>query len=269
MRLILPFLIPLLAADAAVQNVTVTEFSATQAIIKYQAPDQSPCTVEISENPTFIPAVNDVDPAKFGSASSDLRAGSINAGGERFFVAGKRAAEIRLDGVRYSRALQADTIYYYRITCAGPGNLRTGTFKTSNIPFGNTYAEAEPGDRNRPGTLAQPHISLSDRNERVIDAQTGLLLKRLSAASDTFVPIDGAPFTVARGSDWQNLSNLAASDGNVATISASTAPLFLGIKTNTAGQAPYTDYINSFEAAYVGRPKGAWGYYQAHMVAFR
>ncbi len=118
-----------------------------------------------------------------------------------------------------------------------------------------------------PARWRQPHISLSDRNERVIDAQTGLLLKRLSAASDTFVPIDGAPFTVARGSDWQNLSNLAASDGNVATISASTAPLFLGIKTNTAGQAPYTEYINSFEAAYVGRPKGAWGYYQAHIVA--
>ena len=255
------------AGQAAIQNVTVTEFTATQAILNYQAPDTAACKVEISENPSFLPLVNDVDPAKFTLASSDSRQGSVQAGGERLFVAGKRSAEVGIDGVRYSRALQANTVHYYRLTCNGTGNMATGTFKTMNIPFGATYAEAEPGDRNNPGVLAQPHISLNNRNEQVIDNQTGLLMKRLSAATDTYVPIGGAPFTVARSTAWQNLGNLASPDGNAASISASSAPLFLALKTNTAGQAPYTEYINAGEAAYVGKPHGAWGYYQAHVLA--
>ena len=267
MRILFLFLAFTIAGKAAIQNVTVTEFTATQAILKYEAPDNSPCQVEVSEQPSFAPLVDDVDPAKFASAASDQRPGSVQAGDERFFVIGKRAAEVAQDGTRYSRALQADTQHYYRVTCPGPGNVATGTFKTMNIPFGNTYAEAEPADRARPGALAHPHLSLDNRTQRVVDPQTGMLIKRLSAASDTFQPVNGVPFTIARSTAWRSLSNLGGQDGQYATVSASTAPLFLAVRTNMAGQAPYTDYINAFAAAYTGRPHGAWGYYQGHVIA--
>jgi len=63
------------AAQAAIQNVSAVEFTATQAILKYQAPDGAPCTIEVSENPSFLPVVNDVNSVKFASAASDDRAG--------------------------------------------------------------------------------------------------------------------------------------------------------------------------------------------------
>ncbi len=254
------------AAQAAIQNVSAVEFTATQAILKYQAPDGAPCTIEVSENPNFLPVVNDVNPVKFASAASDGRAGNVQAGNERSFVIGKRAAEVGLDGARYSRALQANTRHYFRITCAGAGNVATGSFKTMNIQFGNNYLEAEPGDRKRPGEMAQPHISLSNRSDEVIDPLTGLLLKRLSAGNDTIQPINGAPWMVARSSRWQGVGNVFAQDGQSATVSASTAPLFLGLKTGVGG-APYTGGMTSWAQPYAGILMLSYGYYQAHLVA--
>ena len=252
-------------AGAAIGGAAVTEFTATQAILKYQAPDSSPCSVEVSENPNFQPLVHDVNPAKFTGAGNDNRAGNVLAGAERWFVIGKRAADVGLDGVRYSRALQASTRHYYRITCPGAGNVVSGNFSTMNIQFGNTYEEAQPGDRNRPGELAQPHIGLSDRSEQVIDPQTGLLLKRLSAGNDWATPINGAPFVIARSASWQNTGNVLAQDGKFAT-SIGTAPLFLAVRTGANASAPYTNYMASWRDPYGGF-LGAFGYYQAHLVA--
>ena len=254
------------AAQAAIQNVSAVEFTATQAILKYQAPDTAACTVEVSENANFVPVVNDVDAAKFAMASSDLRPGNVQAGGERSFVIGKRAAEVGLDGGRYSRALQANTRHYFRITCPGPGNVATGLFKTMNIQFGNNYLEAELGDRKRPGEMAQPHISLSNRTEQVIDPLTGLLLKRLSSGNDTIMPVNGMPWMTARSSTWQGLSNIFAQDGQPATVSASTAPLFLALKTGVGGAA-YTGGMTSYAAPYAGILMLGYGYYQAHLIA--
>jgi len=84
-------------AGAAIGGAAVTEFTATQAILKYQAPDSSPCSVEVSENPNFQPLVHDVNPAKFTGAGNDNRAGNVLAGAERWFVIGKRAADVGLE----------------------------------------------------------------------------------------------------------------------------------------------------------------------------
>jgi len=113
-------------AQAAIQNVSIEGVTATQAILKYQAPDPTACTVGVSESPTLLPLVNAVDPARFASASSDARPGSAQNRAEHVFVVGKRAAELGLDGVRYSRALQTVTPHYYRITCGN--DQATGAF---------------------------------------------------------------------------------------------------------------------------------------------
>ncbi|MDQ6676905.1 MAG: hypothetical protein M3Z09_06385, partial [Acidobacteriota bacterium] len=254
------------ALAAAIQNVSVTEVTATQAIIRYEAPDNSACTVEVSENSNFRPLVNDVDPVKFASAWSDSRQGSISAGNERSFVIGKRAAEIGLDGTRYSRALQNETRHYFRITCPQSGSVAKGDFDTMAIPFGNSYAEAEPGDPLKPGANAQPHISLNDRTEQVIDPQTGLALKRLSSGNDNYQIINGAPLTIARSSSWQNLGNLQAQDGQMTTVAGTSGPLFLGLSNTPPTAAPYTEYMDGQSTAYTDHGHVAYGYYQAHLV---
>src|SRR3974390_2044303 len=70
--LFLPAILP-----GAVTNLRVTGVTATQAVISYDAPDANPCTVAVSESPTYTPLVYDVDPSLFANADSDARDGSL------------------------------------------------------------------------------------------------------------------------------------------------------------------------------------------------
>ncbi len=93
------------------QSVTVTGVTATetQAVIRYIAPNQSACSVQISESSSLTPLVHDVDPVLFPGSNLDTRVGTTTnpTSTERVFVAGKRDAETASDGKRYSRALNA------------------------------------------------------------------------------------------------------------------------------------------------------------------
>jgi hypothetical protein len=253
------FLFAALNASAAVvvSNISVT---ATQALLPFTAPDSSACQVEVSESSSYVPLVHDVDPALFQGANLDSRAGSISRDNERIFVVGKRAAEAALDSVRYSRALQTATTHYYRITCSG--QVVTGTFTTSTIPFGNTYAEAEAADPLHPGQYAYPTLSSNDPTQAVVDPQTGVLLKRLTMPSDVTVFGPGSSgFQIGRGTAWTRISNMLAGTG-VASVSGSTGKLFLGLDM-TQGQ--FTKFI-SIAAGYGPLP-AAFAYYQASITA--
>ena len=262
MRNIVLFCLIATVAQGAIQNVSVLGTTATQALIRYTAPNNSPCNVEVSESPTYLPLVNDVDNAKFASASSDSRQGSTLSGVERQFVIGKRSAEIGLDGIRYSRALQTATQHSFRITCPSTGDQASGNFQTTTIPFGNTYAEPEAGDPNIPGSYAYPTLSVTDRTQQVIDPQTGLLIKRLSLPQDLNETVTGMPLQIVRGANWMNLGNLGAADGNSATISGSTSQIFMGLPNG----APFFNYQHASAFAYQG-PTGAFGHYQVHLIA--
>ncbi len=250
------------SASATISNVVVLGTTATQAVIQYGAPNNSPCNVEISESPTYLPLVYDVDNSKFASASSDARPGSITNGVERRFVAGKRAAEVGLDTVRYSRALQTATQHYFRISCPSTGDKATGTFQTMTIPFGNTYAEPQAIDTSQPGKYALPTLSTSDRTQRIIDPQTGLLIKTVSLPQDVFAPVTGVPLSVNRSAAWTNLPNLASADGKVATVSAGTGNLFMALDP----ASPYFNFFTPYAAAYQN-PSTAFGYYQVNLIA--
>lgn len=251
-----------LPAPAAIHNVNVLGTTATQAVIQYTAPDNSACNVEISESPTYLPLVYDVDNTKFASASSDARAGSISNGAERHFVAGKRAAEIGLDTVRYSRALQAATRHYFRLTCPSTGDQATGTFQTSTIPFGATYTEPQAIDPAHPGSYALPTLSTNDRTQRVIDPQTGILIKTVTLPQDVFVPVTGVPLSVNRSTAWSGIPNLATADGKSATVSAGTGNLFMALDP----ASPYFNFFTPYAAGYQN-PSTAFGYYQVNLIA--
>src|ERR1035438_5959282 len=194
-------------AYGAVGNLQVRGVTATQAILAYRAPDTNPCSVEVSESPSYRPLAHDVDPALFAGSNLDNRDGATASGLQRVFVAGKRRAEKGSNGRWYSRALQAFTSHYFRVTCGG--SQATGTFLTANIALGNTYNETLPADpavSTRPyfsstGSYALPEFlnwnnqDSSARSEAVIDPQTGMLLKRLALPQDqpvTYLPGGGS-----------------------------------------------------------------------------
>src|SRR5450631_4492508 len=91
-------------------RVRVVGTTNTQAVLAYSAPDSNPCTVQVSESNTLSPLVHDVDARLFTGANSDARSSSVNSGTARQFVVGARLSQTALDGVTYSRALQAYTM---------------------------------------------------------------------------------------------------------------------------------------------------------------
>ena len=163
-------------------TVTLVGTTATQAILSYTAPDSNACQVKVSESASLTPLVHDVDPSLFVNADMDTSTSSLTSGTTRIFVVGKRAAEQALDGKYYSRALQTYTTHYYKVTCGS--SMATGSFQTSNIPVGNTYHDTLPVDPQHPGSYAYPTVSSTDRNEELIDPQTGISLQHINLPGD-------------------------------------------------------------------------------------
>ncbi len=155
-RSLLPVLLWLASAQAAVTNIRLVGSTPTQAVIAYTAPDSSACAIEVSESESYTPVVHDVNPELFSSANLDNRPGNVTDGQARTFVIGKRTAEIAFDGKYYSRALQAFTTHYYRIACGS--DTATGSFHTQNIMLGGMYKDPYPRDPNHPGRYAWPTI---------------------------------------------------------------------------------------------------------------
>ena len=230
-------------AYGAVGNLQVRGVTSTQAILAYRAPDTNPCSVEVSESQSYRPLAHDVDPALFAGSNLDSRPEATASGLQRVFVAGRRRAEKGTNGKWYSRALQAFTTHYFRITCGG--DQATGSFLTANIALGNTYNEAFPADpavSTRPyfsatGSYAWPEFTKWDRQdpaarpESVIDPQTGMLLKRLALPQDQ--PIAYWPgggdhdFTAAidSASAWGTSSAAILDDTSSATFTGTTSDM--------------------------------------------
>ncbi|MDQ2900952.1 MAG: hypothetical protein M3Y07_14310, partial [Acidobacteriota bacterium] len=226
---------------AAITRVAVLGTTATQAIVTYTAPDNAACVLEVSESGGFAPLVYDVDASKFSGANLDNRPGNITDtdGRERTFVVGKRAAEPALDNKKYSRALQAYTKHYFRVTCPSTGDMATGSFTTKNIQLGNTYADPLPVDKNNPGDYAWPTLSYGDRSEKHVDPLTGALIRRVTLPQDRYLNwpqnalSDPVAFTMARSTGWNSKdAALSNTDGTAAaTISGNnTASLYLSAR---------------------------------------
>jgi hypothetical protein len=198
--------------SAAIINLQVGGTTATQAVLRYTAPDVTACTVEVSEEPDYTPLVHDVNPALFAGSHSD-------GGGrrDRTFVVGKPGTGRAGDNKVYSRALQAWTPHYFRITCGA--DQATGTFVTSNIPFGRSYNEVPPHDPANPGDYLWPSTEWSNRAQTVVDPHSGTFMRRLSIARDSQDDLNDRTFTTASGTNWTSPSNVLADDASAATYS--------------------------------------------------
>jgi len=158
-------------------DLRVVGATSTQALLSYTAPSALPCSIEVSESRGFSPLVHDVNPGLFPGSNRD-------GGGElsRFFVIGKKTSGLAPDGKRYSRALQANTVHYYRLTCGAVSV--PGTFTTTNIPVGKTFPEPLPLDKANPGQYNFPTLEPGDRDQTVVDPNTGALLRRVTLPGD-------------------------------------------------------------------------------------
>lgn len=192
-------------AGAAIDNVRVQGVTATNAVLTYTAPDEQPCTLQVSRSPSFVPLEADVDSSLFPGASSDARPGNITTGRSRVFVVGMRgAAKKAATGKYVSRALEADTLYYFRISCPSSGAVypalpaNPNTFRTMNIPLGSTYSDPPPTDPANPGTAAVPDLDYASRQTRIVDPVTGLGMKALSFPGDMW----GSPASLTFGAAY-------------------------------------------------------------------
>ena len=181
------------------------------AIVAYAAPDQHACTLKVSRSANLSELEADVDATLFPGASSDLRPGNPANGRERVFVIGTRgAAKKSISGKYVTRALQADTDYFFQISCPSTGDVYPASatdwnsFHTSNIPLGNTYNDPPPADPENPGAYAFPDLDYTSRAASVVDPVTGLGVKPVSFPGDMW----SSPVSVTFQSAYNSGSKL-------------------------------------------------------------
>ena len=234
----------LLASAALAQTnipIQVAGVTAQQAVLRYNAPDATACTVKVSESSSLSPLVHDVDTTIFASSDQDSRAESISTATQRTFVVGKRRAEQGTNGHWYSRSLQAFTPHWAQVSCLSGTYVGTVQFTTGNIALGNPVTDplpADPAAGSKPayavtGYYAWPEFTKWDqvgdstsRQESIIDPKRGSLIKRISMPQDSPLGYgyDGdQAFTVAR-----------STSGNW------TIPALPAVVTNTGAAATYT-----------------------------
>lgn len=172
------FLSLVLHAQGAVSDLRVIGSTPTQILISFVADDPASCTIEVSKSSGYTPLAADVDPAIFGSTADDCnRSGNVVLGKQVIAVIGKQgpaAIEAGLDGYTRSRANQANTVYYVRVT---QGTSATIQVRTANIPLGASRGEALAVNSVRPfeydsvtaNAIVQPDFP---------DPYTGALIRR-------------------------------------------------------------------------------------------
>lgn len=171
-------------------TVNVISVSNTQAMIGYTAPTTGVCSIQGSESASYSPQVHDLDQTLFTNANLDDRAGNLGVGTTaRVSMIGTRVSNLSLDTVTYySRALQANTTHYVKVTCGS--SVGTASFATTNVPVGSTFNEPPLADPAVPGGWTLPTLS-GARNQIIIDPQTGIQNSRVSIQADI---TDGGSF---------------------------------------------------------------------------
>ena len=211
--LLLAGLAPVLYSQTAVTVVLVT---ATQATLSYSCANTSVATIEVSESNTYTPLVNAVNPALFTGAGQD--AGG-DTGPRPKFVIGIRDSPLDLNGNYTSRALQALTTHYGRISGCGAGSPIPFTFTTGNLLLSSSYLDWVQMDRTSPGSYIAPTLTNS-RSQVIIDPYQGTKITRISLPADSasdggggtgpflnfggFIKATGRPL-VNSGTGWLNL----------------------------------------------------------------
>jgi hypothetical protein len=210
--------------------------TATQAVVSFSVSDPAQCQVQVYSDVARTQLVDDANVALFAGAQQCNRAGSAIAGKRVSFVAGLRTSQRASDGKLHSRALAAQTTYYYTITDLVDGQAAQGSFSTTTLPLGNLYPEQAPFEPAAWDNRAYPQFdwTVSQRDQSLVDPLTGQLVKRVTFAGDGYANSQnstdglGAPLAagiVASGS-CSNAGNLNASGASYSTCTGA-AKIFM------------------------------------------
>jgi hypothetical protein len=243
MRRRLWFVWSVMPLAAQVTGLQVTGVTHTQAILSYTAPNTAPCTIEVSESPTYAPVVHDVDGSLFPGANSDAGR-NLASGRSRVVVIGKRRSDKAQDGRLYSRALAADTDHYVRVTCRS--SQAVTQFRTKTIAWGDTSSEPPPFHPDGFGNYGWPSMDWSPagRDKEYVDPMTGVKLKLMAWPGAGNGARGEAVVHADLWWDWQGAWTNAQeirSGGTAALASTSTAnaPIFVGIEPRPGVGMPF------------------------------
>jgi hypothetical protein len=114
-------------------------------MLTYTAPNGAPCIVEASDSPEYWQPLHDVDLLVFEGTNSDDQGRE-----QRIILIGAPSTEVGRGNTPHSRALQPDTLYYFRLTCGQA--VVTGTFRTIQLTNGTNYPDAPQPSRPSQGT---------------------------------------------------------------------------------------------------------------------
>ncbi|MBZ5610855.1 MAG: hypothetical protein LAP38_21540 [Acidobacteriia bacterium] len=220
------------AAFGAVGQLTI-QATPTQAVLSFTVSDPAQCTVQIYSDAARTNLVDDSNTALFAGSQQCNRAGSAAAGRNVSFVAGLRTSQKALDGKLHSRALAAQTTYYYVVSDIVDSQTSQGSFTTTTLPLGNLYPEQPPFDQNGWDNRAYPQFdwTVSQRNQALVEPVTGQLVKRVTFAGDAYArsqnSTDGLGAQLATGvvgsGACANAGNLNTSGASYATCTGASA----------------------------------------------
>jgi len=244
MQVLLYLLLLGAAAFGQISHRKVIGVTNTQAAVSYITSHTGACYAEVSESPGYAPAVHDVNDMYFSGSDSDARFSALRDGHQRYFVVGTRAVQADVNGVNRSRALQAWTTHYLRMTCNG--SSATAMFMTKTVPFGNTFADPMPAAttissaRGWKRNYVWPTLNPMYHDNKIIDPYTGVRLQYVNMdawAQGATTAAGGLAFSGASAdAGWTPTSSTliaavtTSSDGNVAT-SSTTDKLRLQLST--------------------------------------
>lgn len=231
------FLVAACSLYAANIPVTAVEATSTSVILRYRSTGAGTCTIIVSESSTLSPVVNAVNGTLFTNANNDTS--PLNNGLERNVVVGSQAISQGSDNNYYSLALHAATQHFGSVTCGSDSG--TFTFATLNPRLGSPPL-APLFNSAQFGNYAQPTINWTNLLQNYIDAQTGILLRRITTPGDvgdgtdivnnTFVNVNGPNQT-----NWTNPNNIIANTGYATYAGTGTTADYLVLRP----------YISSFD----------------------
>jgi len=177
----------LVPAFAAVGSISV-QTTSTQAVISFTVADPARCAVQIFTSSQPSTPVDDTNNTLYPGSEQCNRPGSAVNGTTVAFVAGLRTAAKASDGKMHSRALAANTPYFYVIVDMTDSTIAQGSLTTANLPAGNLYPEQPPFDQNGWDNRGHPQFDWTpdQRNQILVDPTTGLLVKRMTFAGDAY-----------------------------------------------------------------------------------
>ncbi len=176
------------SGSATITGAQIAGQTYRQAIIQFNVPHANAATVQVFTDSACTNIVEDTNSALWSGSSAANRSGSVVGGVLSGGSADGEAVQFVAGTLTGNRALSQATQYWAQITNTGDGSRVTIPFSTEPMPLGNLFPEQPPFSTTRWDNRGYPIFALgaSGRNTLQTDPTTGLLVKRMTFAGDTY-----------------------------------------------------------------------------------